>query len=105
MKTTSFFYVFCFLLVLPCTAAKEDDECLLCDAMVGAAVAVCEEFSACRAFMLYMGMAAFVVVALMCIAGGSETRRELWHSAPSWRGAACAAGGYSVTKACLSRQR
>ena len=105
MKTPSFFYVFCFLLlVLPCTASTEDDECLLCDAMVGAAVAVCEEFSACRAFMLYMGVAGFVVVALMFITGGSETRRELWHSAPSWRGAACAAGGYGVTKAFLRRR-
>ena len=36
------------------SADDNDDECLICDAMVGAAVAVCQEHDACRAFMSYL---------------------------------------------------
>ena len=84
--------------------ADDEEECLLCDAAVGMAVAVCEEFSACRSFMLLMGIGFLFVSLMMCIFGGEDTRRDMWDNCPSYRTIGATAGGYSLTRAVLNRR-
>lgn len=94
-----------FLILPTIVKADDDEECLLCDAMVGVTVAVCEEFSACRSFMLLTGMIVIFFSLLMCIFGGEDTRRDMWDSAPSYRSMGSTAAGYGVTRAFLNSRR
>ena len=91
-------------IILP-TIVKVDEECLICDAMVGVAVAVCEEFSTCITFMLFIGMIVIFFFLVMCIFGGSETRRDMWYSAPPYKSVGSTAGGYGLTRAFLNNRR
>jgi hypothetical protein len=93
-----------FLSLTTIVKAEDEEECLLCDAAVGMAVAVCEEFSACRSFMLLMGIGFLFVSLMMCIFGGEDTRRDMWDNCPSYRTIGATAGGYSLTRAVLNRR-
>ena len=104
-KTNIFWMMgFLFLILPTIVKADDDEECLLCDAMVGMAVAVCEEFSTCRSFMLFLGIIVIIVSTLMFIFGGQETRREMWDNAPSYRSMGSTALGYGVGRAFLNRR-
>ena len=54
-----------------------DDECLMCDAMVGAAVAVCQEFDTCRKLMFYLCIISISVSLFAFIFGGPRARRKM----------------------------
>ena len=103
-KTNIFWLFVIILLSLPSIVKADDEECLLCDAMVGVAVAVCEEFSACRSFMVFLGLTVIIFSLIMFIFGGEETRREMWENAPSYRSMGSTAGGYGLTRAFLNRR-
>lgn len=87
--------LFLFIVV---SADDNDDECLICDAMIGAAVAVCQEHDACRAFMSYLFVAILFISLLTFILGEPETRRRMINDIPSSRRVAAAAGGYGMTR-------
>lgn len=84
--------------------ADDDEECLLCDAMVGIAVAVCEEIPSCRTFMGFTAMIVIFVSFLMCIFGGAETRRDMWENTPSYKRLGSTVGGYTIAKAFLNNR-
>jgi hypothetical protein len=85
-----------FLSIPTLIKAADDQECLLCDMAIGAAVAVCEGFATCRAFMFVVGAVAIFISVLMCICGGSETRQGMWSSTPSYRRVGATALGYGL---------
>lgn len=106
IKKTNMFWMLAIICLSLTTIVKADDEkeCLLCDAAVGMAIAVCEEFSACRSFMLFMGIGILFVSLIMFIFGGADTRRDMWDSCPSYRTIGATAGGYGLTRAVLNRR-
>ncbi len=104
-KTNFFWLVGIIFLVLPnIVRADDDEECDLCSLAAGVAVAVCEEFAACRAFMFFGAMIFIFVTLLMCICGGPEARREIWDSMPSGRRVTGVAGGYYGARTLLRRR-
>lgn len=104
-KTNFFWLVGILFLLLPkIVRAEDDEECDLCNIAAGAAIAVCEEFAACRAFMFFTVMIFLFVTLLMCICGGPDTRRDMWNSMPSGRQAVGGAAGYYGTRALLRRR-
>ena len=100
-KTNIFWFIGILFLILPtiAKAASDDDECLLCDAAIGASIAICESFAACKAFMGFVGGIVLVTGLLMCICGGAETRRDMWSNTPSYRRIGATAGGYGLGRA------
>mgnify|MGYP007063761780 FL=1 len=106
LNKTNFFWMvgILFLLLPKIVRADDDEECDLCNIAAGVAIAVCEEFAACRAFMFFTGMIFLFVTLLMCICGGPDTRRDLWDSMPSGRKVAGGAGGYYGARALLRRR-
>jgi len=100
-KANIFWIIGILFLILPtiAKAASDEDECLLCDVAMGAAIAVCESFAACRAFMLFTGGIVLVIGLMMCICGGPETRRDMWSNTPSYRRVGATAGGYGLGRA------
>ena len=104
-KKNIFWMMGILFLIFPTIVKADDEECLLCDAMVGVAVAVCEEFSACRSFMVLVGITVIIFSLIMFIFGGEETRREMWENAPSYRSMGSTAGGYGLTRAFLNSRR
>ena len=104
-KTTILWLAGILFLILPkIVRADDDEECDLCNIAAGVAVAVCEEFAACRAFMFFTVMIFLFVAILTCLCGGPEDRRDFWDSMPSGRGAAAGAGGYFAARALLKRR-
>ena len=88
------------MLTLPMIVQAEvDEECDLCNIAAGVAVAVCEEFSPCQAFMSLVTMIFLFVALLVCICGGEDSRRDIWDSRPTARQVAGFATGYSVASA------
>ena len=85
-------------------AAADEEECLLCDVAIGAAIAVCDEFATCRAFMLVIGAGALFIGLLMCICGGPDTRRDMCGNTPSYRRVGSTAAGYGLGKIFLKRR-
>lgn len=80
-----------------------DDECDECNILVGMAVAVCEEFAACRMVMFYGTMLFLVLILYVCLTGGKESRHNIWESLPSSRRMAGWTGGYFGTRAFLNK--
>ena len=94
-KTTILWLAGILFLIFPkIVRADDDEECDLCNLAAGVAVAVCEEFAACRAFMSFVVMIFIFVAIITCLCGGPEARRDMWDSMPSGRGVAGVAGGY-----------
>ena len=104
-KTNFFWLVGILFLVLPkIVQADDDEECDLCNVAAGVAVAVCDEFAACRAFMGFVVMLFLFVAIITCLCGGPEDRRAFWDSMPSARGVAGSATGYYTANAFLRRR-
>ena len=85
-------------------SADEDEECDLCNLAAGVAVAVCEEFAACRAFMFFGAMIFIFVSLVTCLCGGPEGREDIWDSMPSRRRVAGGVGGYLAARALIRRR-
>lgn len=103
-KTNLFWLVGILFLILPKIVRADDEECDLCNIAVGVAVAVCEEFAACRMFMLFAGMIFLFIAIITCLCGGPDARRDMWNSRPSGRRVAGVAGGYYGARALLRRR-
>ena len=104
-KTNFFWLVGILFLVLPkMVSADEDEECDLCNLAAGVAVAVCEEFAACRALMMFAVMIFIFVSLVTCLCGGPEARRDMWDSMPSGRRVAGVAGGYYGARTLIRRR-
>ena len=105
-KTTFIWFAGILFLVLPKIIRAEDDdeECDLCNIAAGVAVAVCEEFAACRALMMFAVMIFIFVSLVTCLCGGPEGREDIWDSMPSRRTVAGGAGGYLAARALLRRR-
>ena len=58
-----------FLILPTIVKATDDDECLLCDAAAGAAIAICEQFATCRALMTIFTITCVFVTIIACIYG------------------------------------
>lgn len=101
------FWMFGFIFLITSTIVKADDdeECILCEVMVGVAIAICEEFAVCRTFMLFTGIILILVSLLMWCFGEKEIRRDMWNSSPSYRSIGSTAVGYSLTRAFLNSRR
>ena len=99
MKSSIFFIIGSLLLLFIVVSADDnDDECLICDAMVGAAVAVCQEFDTCRTLMFYLCILSISVSLFAFIFGGPRVRRKMLRDIPSKRSLAATTGGYSLTR-------
>lgn len=104
-KTTILWLAGILFLILPkIVRAEDDEECDLCNIAAGAAIAICDEFEACRTLMSFVVMLFIFVSLLTCLCGGPEDRRDFWDSMPSGRGAVAGAGGYFAARALLRRR-
>ena len=104
-KTNFFWLVGILFLVLPkIVRADDDEECDLCNLAAGVAVAVCEEFAACRALMMFAVMIFIFVSLVTCLCGGPEGREDIWDSMPSRRRVAGGVGGYLAARALIRRR-
>ena len=106
LNKTNFFWLvgILFLLLPKIVRADDDEECDLCNIAAGVTVAVCEEFAACRALMMFAVMIFLFVAIITCLCGGPEARRFMWDSMPSGRRVAGGAGGYYGARALLRRR-
>ena len=89
--------------IFPKMVRADYDECDECNILVGAAVAVCEEFAACRMIMFFGTVMFLVIIFFMCITGDKESRRNIWESLPSSRKMAGWTGGYFGTRQLLTK--
>lgn len=104
-KTTFLWLAGILFLILPkIVQADDDEECDLCNIAAGVAVAVCDEFAACRTFMGFVVMLFLFFTIITCLCGGPEDRRDFWDSMPSGRRVAGGAGGYFAARALLRRR-
>ena len=102
-KTKFIFVVGIIILILPhfIRADEDDDECVLCDVLIGAAMAICETNENCNAIMTIVGLVSICILMLGCICGDDEARDEIWDSFPSARKTASIGAGYGLAKACM----
>ena len=101
-KANIFWIIGILFLILPTiakAASDDDDECLLCDVVMGVAIVTCESFAACRAVMLLVGGIVLVISAMTCLCGGPKKRRDMWDSTPSYRRVGATAVGYGLGRA------
>tara|TARA_Y100000389_G_scaffold180234_1_gene194904 strand:+ start:695 stop:1015 length:321 start_codon:yes stop_codon:yes gene_type:complete len=82
-------------------ADEDDDECVLCDVLIGTAMAICETNESCNAIMTIVALISICILILGCICGDDEARDEIWDSFPSARKTASIGAGYGLAKACM----
>lgn len=94
--------IFCTLMVLiimtRTVQAEDDDECLLCDAAIGAAMAVCETNDTCNSLLSILAILGLCVLLIQCICGDDEDRDEIWDSIPSQNSFVATGSGYGLTR-------
>ena len=79
----------------------DDDECVLCDVLIGAAIAVCQTNETCDGLITIIGLISICILIIGCICGDNEERDEIWDSLPSARKTASIGTGYGLMKACM----
>ena len=103
MKKTTVIYFIGFIILLVPSLVKadnaDDEECIICDMLIGAAIAVCETDETCNSFMTIVSIMAICVSILSCIFGDEETRDEIWDNVPSGKQSASMGVGYGLARA------
>ena len=100
-KTTAIYFIGLIILLVPSLikAENDDEECIICDMLIGAAVAVCETDETCNSFMTIVAIMAICVSILSCIFGDEDTRDEIWDNVPSGKQSVSMGIGYGLASA------
>ena len=91
-----------FLIAIPVAKAfDDDDECILCDVAAGMAVAMCEEFAACRTLLNILTLTSIALALIGCICGGPRGRSEIWEKSPSLKNIGRSTIGYGLGRSLI----
>ena len=91
-----------FSIVIPVVKAfDDDDECIMCDVAAGMAVAMCEEFAACRTLLNILTLTFIAFALIGCICGGPRARSEMWEKSPSLKNIGGSALGYGLGRSLI----
>tara|TARA_B100000795_G_C22559383_1_gene345701 strand:+ start:174 stop:482 length:309 start_codon:yes stop_codon:yes gene_type:complete len=89
-------YIIGLLILLPLLVYAEEEECLLCDAIIGASIAVCQSFPTCNLILSIFSITFFFIGSIAFCCGSDDYRSSSYESRPSGRSAVAGTAGYMV---------